>query len=137
MTGWSYGGFMTLYTLFNEPDLIRAGFAGAPVTDWRLYDTIYTERYLGLPEENPEGYRLSSPLHQASRLKGALMIAHTYSDDNVLFQNSFQMMVELQKAGRQFETLLYPHKSHGVSGAAQTHLLEAQTDFFDRHLKPH
>jgi dipeptidyl-peptidase-4 len=135
MTGWSYGGFMTLYTLFNDPGLIRAGFAGAPVTDWRLYDTIYTERYLGLPQENPEGYRLSSPLHQAAQLKSALMLAHNFYDDNVLFQNTFQLIVELQKAGKQFETMLYPQKSHGVSGPLQVHLLETETSFFERHLK--
>lgn len=133
--GWSYGGFLTLYTLLNSPDLVRAGIAGAPVTDWRDYDTIYTERYLGLPSENEEGYRLSSPVHRASNLKAALLLVHNYGDDNVLFQQSFRMMVELQKAGKPFETAIYPQRSHGVTGAARRHLLETMTAFFERHLK--
>jgi dipeptidyl-peptidase-4 len=134
--GWSYGGFMTLYALLNAPDLFRAGVAGAPVTDWRLYDTIYTERYLGLPDENEEGYRLSSPLNQAANLKAKLLIAHNFSDDNVLFQNTFRMMDALTKAGNQFELRLYPQKAHGVTGPERKHMLEAITAFFEENLRP-
>ena len=86
--GWSYGGFMTLYSLLNAPDVFRAGIAGAPVTNWRNYDTIYTERYLGLPSENAEGYRASSPVDYAAKLKAKLLIVHNIEDDNVLFQNT-------------------------------------------------
>jgi dipeptidyl-peptidase-4 len=132
--GWSYGGFMTLYTMLHAPGLIRAGVAGAPVTDWRLYDTIYTERYLGLPADNEDGYRLSSPLHFAANLSGPLMIVHNYSDDNVLFQHSFQMMAELQKAGKQYETLIYPQRTHGIAEPLRKHMLKAITAFFERHL---
>jgi dipeptidyl-peptidase 4 len=134
MHGWSYGGFMTLYTLLNAPDLIRAGIAGAPVTDWRNYDTIYTERYLGLPQDNEEGYRLSSPIHNAANLNASLMLVHNYGDDNVLFQQSFQMMVELQKAGKMYESLLYPQRTHGVTGQIRKHMLESMTAFFERNL---
>src|SRR5690606_27774246 len=124
MHGWSYGGFMTLYTMLNAPDLIRAGVAGAPVTDWRNYDTIYTERYLGLPSENEQGYRLSSPVHKAAALNAPLMLVHNIGDDNVLFQQTFLMMVELQKAGKLFETAIYPQRTHGVTGAVRKHMLD-------------
>jgi len=134
--GWSYGGYMTLYAMLNAPELFRAGVAGAPVTDWRNYDTIYTERYLGLPSENEEGYRLSSVVHQAANLRGSLLIIHNLEDDNVLFQNSLQMANALQRAGKLFEMMVYPQKSHGVSGAAREHMLRLIADFFDRRLKP-
>lgn len=133
--GWSYGGFMTLYALLNASDLFRAGIAGAPVADWRLYDTIYTERYLGLPQENEAGYRDSSPVTYAASLTAPLMLVHNFEDDNVLFQNSMQMMVALQKAGKHYDTLLYPQRTHGVTGSSKKHMYEAMTAFFDRHLK--
>jgi dipeptidyl-peptidase-4 len=133
--GWSYGGFMTLYAMLHAPDTFRAGVAGAPVTEWRNYDTIYTERYLGLPSENPEAYRESSPVHFAANLKGRLMLIHNYQDDNVLFQNTFQMMGELQRAGKLFDLMIYPQKTHGVTGRAQRHLREAILAFFERELR--
>jgi dipeptidyl-peptidase-4 len=133
--GWSYGGFMTLYALLHAPDLFQAGVAGAPVTDWHNYDTIYTERYLGLPSENEEGYRLSSPVHSADQLKARLLLIHNFEDDNVLFQNGLQMAKALEKAGKPFEMLLYPQKSHGVTGDLRKHLLETTTAFFERELK--
>ena len=135
MYGWSYGGFMTLYSLFNVPKLFKAGVAGAPVTDWRHYDTIYTERYMDTPQENTAGYKYSSPLNQAENLEAKLMIVHNIEDDNVLFQNSMQMLDALQQANKPFETMIYPQKAHGVSGPARKHMLEAMTAFFDRNLK--
>jgi dipeptidyl-peptidase-4 len=132
--GWSYGGFMTLNALMHAPETFKAGVAGAPVTDWRMYDTIYTERYLGLPEENPEGYRLSSVIHSAAKLKGALLLMHNFEDDNVLFQHTLRMADELQKAGKPFGMMLYPQKTHGVSGTAYKHLLETVAAFFERNL---
>lgn len=134
MDGWSYGGYMTLYSLLNAPDRFAAGVAGAPVTDWRLYDTIYTERYLGLPQENETGYKDSSAVTYAKNLKGKLMIVHNTGDDNVLFQNAIMMMNALQLAGKPFESMIYPQKAHGVSGPAARHLLETKTSFFERHL---
>jgi dipeptidyl-peptidase-4 len=133
--GWSYGGFMTLYSLLNAPDVFRAGIAGAPVTNLRNYDTIYTERYLGLPSENAEGYRASSPVEYASKLKAKLLIVHNIEDDNVLFQNTLQMADALEQAGKIFDMLIYPQKSHGVSGVADRQLLEETTDFFEKNLK--
>ena len=134
--GWSFGGYMTLYSLLNAPDRFAAGVSGAPVTDWRLYDTIYTERYMGLPQRNELGYKASSPVHAAANLKGKLLLVHNIGDDNVLFQNGMMMMNALQLAGKPFETMLYPQKAHGVSGPARRHLLETTTSFFIRALKP-
>ena len=133
--GSSYGGFMTIYALEFAPDLFRAGVAGSPVTDWRNYDTIYTERYLGLPEDNPEGYRLSSPVHFASRLEGALMIVHNLEDDNVLFQNTVQMTAALTEAGRPYELRVYPQKTHAITGTARKHMYQALVEFFERNLR--
>ena len=134
MHGWSYGGFMTLTAMVQAPEVFRAGVAGAPVTDWRNYDSVYTERYLGLPSENEEGYRASSPVHAAANLQGKLMIIHNFEDDNVLFQHTMRMMDALQKAGKQFEFQLYPQKAHHVSGAVRGQMLEALVDFFVRQL---
>ncbi len=117
VTGWSYGGFMTLNLLLNAPDLFHAGFAGAPVTNWLNYDTIYTERYMGLPEDNGEAYARTSLPRHARNLTGRLMIAHNLEDDNVLFQNTAQMIRALEVAGKHFELSLYTEKTHGVSGA--------------------
>ena len=123
-----------LNTMLSEPKLIKAGISGAPVTNWLLYDTIYTERYLGLPQENEKGYRESSPVHKAAKLEGKLMLVHNIGDDNVLFQNMLQMTDALQKAGKHFELQIYPQKSHGVGGPARYHLNEAMVDFFERQL---
>lgn len=136
VNGWSYGGFMTLYCLLHAPEVFKAGIAGASVTDWRNYDTIYTERYLGLPQENEAGYRDSSPVNAAANLKGDLLLVHNIEDDNVLFANALQMSNALQQAGKQFEFLLYPQKSHGVSGKARQHLNEAMMRFFVEKLQP-
>ena len=136
MYGWSFGGYMTLYSLFNAPDRFAAGISGAPVTDWRLYDTIYTERYMGLPQQNEVGYKASSPVHAAKNLKGKLLLVHTIGDDNVLFQNGMMMINALQLAGKPFETMIYPQKAHGVSGPYRKSLLEAEMSFFDQYLKP-
>ncbi len=133
--GWSYGGYMTLYSLFNAPDIFRAGVAVAPVTDWRDYDTIYTERYMGTPAENPEGYRDSSPVNQAQNLKAPLLLVHGSSDDNVHMQNSVQLLDRLIGAGKPVEFMLYPGKKHGIAGGeARTHLFEKITRFIQDNL---
>jgi len=136
VTGWSYGGFMTLNLLLNAGDLFRAGFAGAPVTSWISYDTIYTERYMGLPKDNAEAYARTSLPPRAGNLGGKLMIAHNIEDDNVLFQNTVHMITALESAGRHFELSLYPQKTHGVSGAAYHQMETTMLDFFERSLKP-
>jgi dipeptidyl-peptidase-4 len=133
--GWSYGGFMTMYALLNAPETFRAGLAGAPVTNWRNYDTIYTERYLGLPSENSSGYRDSSPLEYAAKLQAKLLIVHDFEDDNVLFQNTMQMAEALENANKRFDMMLYPQKTHGLSGGAQRHFMEETVEFFEKNLK--
>jgi dipeptidyl-peptidase-4 len=133
--GWSYGGFMTLYSLCNAPNIFKAGIAGAPVTDWRNYDTIYTERYMGLPLENKDGYRRSSVVEKAGGLTAKLLIVHNFGDDNVHFQNTLQMADALERAGKQFELMVYPQKAHGVTGPVRKQMLEGLTQFFERNLK--
>ena len=135
VTGWSYGGYMTLNCMMNAPDLFRAGIAGAPVTNWRNYDTIYTERYLGLPDENADGYRDSSAVNWAKGLKGRLLIVHDIEDDNVLFQNTVQICDALESAGKLFSLVPYMEKTHGLTGPVRRHLYETMTTFFDEALK--
>jgi dipeptidyl-peptidase-4 len=134
MYGWSYGGYMTLNTMLEEPKLIKAGVSGAPVTNWLLYDTIYTERYMGLPQENEDAYKKSSPVHKAARLEGKLLLVHNIGDDNVLFQNMLQMTDALQRANKPFELQIYPLKNHGVFGPVRRHLDSTMTEFFERNL---
>jgi len=133
--GWSYGGFMAANALLNAPDIFKAGFSGAPVTDWRNYDTIYTERYMGLPKDNAEGYRETALPLKAAGLQGKLMLVHNFEDDNVLFQNSLQLVDALERAGKQFEYMLYPQKTHSVTGEAARQMNQMMVDFFDRALK--
>lgn len=133
--GWSYGGFMTLNAVLNAPDVFKCGIAGAPVTSWMNYDTIYTERYMGLPSENAEAYASTALPPKAKNLKAKLMIVHNLEDDNVLFQNSMQMINALELDGKEFEFMLYPQKSHGVGGVAAQQMNQSMLDFFDRNLK--
>jgi dipeptidyl-peptidase-4 len=134
--GWSYGGYMTLYSLCNAPERFRAGVSGAPVTSWRTYDSIYTERYMGLPVENPEAYDKTSPLTHAGNLKAQLLMVHNIEDDNVHFQNTLRMAGALEKAGKKFSMLVYPQKSHGVTGPEHTQMIQSITEFFEKALKP-
>jgi len=131
--GWSYGGFMTLYAMLHAPEVFACGLAGAPVTNWRNYDTIYTERYMGLPAENAEAYRRASPVNAAANLKGRLLIVHTLEDDNVLFQNTVQMATALERADKPFELKVYPEKTHGVAQFGQD-LNELLVSFFEKNL---
>ena len=135
ITGWSYGGYMTIRCLLFAPDLFKVGVAGAPVTDWHNYDTIYTERYMGLPGQNARGYDASSNVKNAAKLQGKLLILHNIEDDNVLFQNTMQMANALEASGKQFFMQIYPQKTHGVTGPLRESLYTAMLDFFDAHLK--
>ncbi len=136
--GWSYGGFMTLYALAHAPaGTFRAGAAVAPVSDWAAYDSCYTERYLGLPSEHPEGYRESSPVNSAASFSGRLLLMHGLSDDNVHFQNSVRMAEALLKVGRPFEMAYYPGQDHGIR--ERTHrrdLFERMLAYFEEALAP-
>lgn len=132
--GWSYGGYMTLYAMTHS-NAFKAGIAGAPVTDWKNYDAIYTERYMGLPQENPEGYRMSSVLPQAGNLQGRLLLIHGSIDDNVHLNNSMQFVHELQNQGKQFDLMLYPAARHSVRDPKQAaHLRRMMLDFMLKNL---
>ena len=113
ITGWSYGGYMTLYALTHAPGVFKAGVAGAPVTDLRNYDTIYTERYMGTPEANPKGYDASSPLVRAAALEGDLLLIHGSSDDNVHLANTLAFVAALVKAGKPYSLQVHPRQLHG------------------------
>ena len=129
--GWSYGGYMTLYALFNAPDVFKAGVAVAPVSDWKLYDTIYTERYMGKPQDNTEGYKNSSPVNQASHLNGRLMLAHGTGDDNVHFANTSEVINELIEGSHYPNRLMiFPGRGHPIGDApARIQLFEGITQF--------
>jgi dipeptidyl-peptidase-4 len=132
--GWSYGGYLTSYALTHS-SLFRAGIAGAPVTDWRNYDAIYTERYMGLPQENLAGYEQSSALTAAPSLTGRLLLIHGDADDNVHLGNTLQLAHRLELANRPFELMIYPQATHGVSQADQVrHLRELMTRFWETNL---
>jgi dipeptidyl-peptidase-4 len=134
--GWSYGGYMTLMMLAKGSDVIAAGAAVAPVTDWRLYDTCYTERYLGTPTDNGQGYADSSVFSALQGLKSPLFLAHGMADDNVLFVNSTRLMSELQNRGVPFELMTYPGAKHGLSTPQmKVHVFTAIGDFFGRRVK--
>ncbi len=134
--GWSYGGYFTLYTM-EKTDVFKTGISVAPVTDWRNYDSIYTERYMGLPTDNEDGYRKSSPVNFAGDLHGSLLEVHGTSDDNVHMQNTIQMINGFINSGKQFQLMLYPRKTHGISGpAARTHLFHLIENHFEENLAP-
>ena len=127
--GWSYGGFMTAYALTHSTSW-AAGIVGAPVTDWRNYDTVYTERYMKTPQNNPEGYRKTAPRFAAASLHGRMLLIHGGIDDNVHRQNSEQFVYELQRAGRAFEMMIYPRQRHGVTDPRlNLHLRRLMLDF--------
>jgi dipeptidyl-peptidase-4 len=129
--GWSYGGHMTLHAMFEAGDTFKAGFAGGPVTDWHFYDSIYTERYLGLLPQNEHGYRASSPIESADGLKGKLLIAHGTADDNVHFANTLSLINKLIEVGKYAEVMPFPGRGHGASDpAARKVLFNRVTQFF-------
>ncbi len=128
--GWSYGGFMTSLCLTKGNGLFKMGIAVAPVTNWRYYDTIYTERFMRKPAENTTGYDDNSPINYAARLQGKLLLVHGTGDDNVHFQNSVDFVTALIEANKQFAVLFYPNKDHRISGGNTTyHLYTLMTDF--------
>ena len=133
--GWSYGGYMTLMLLGQSPGSFKAGVAGAPVTDFRLYDTHYTERYLGTPEENPEGYRLSNVLTWSGAIRDRLMIIHGMADENVHFRHTARLLNVLNPAHRRYDLLIYPDERHLPRGQSDREELEARVvAHFDRSL---
>ena len=134
--GWSYGGYLTSYALTHSTGFAM-GIAGGTVSDWRDYDSVYTERYLGLPSENAAGYHDSSPRWSAANLHGALLLIHGEIDDNVHLANAMQFAYELQKADKPFQLMIYPESRHGVTDPALIlHLRQTMLDFILEHLTP-
>jgi dipeptidyl-peptidase 4 len=128
--GWSYGGYMAVSSILRANQIFKTAMAVAPVTDWRLYDDIYTERYMGLPADNPDGYKESSVLSYVDQLRGNLLIAHGTTDDNVHWQNTMQLVDALQKAGKHFDLQIYVNKNHSITGGnTRAHLFEAMTTY--------
>ncbi len=133
--GWSYGGFMSSNALFKGNDVFKMAIAVAPVTSWRFYDTIYTERYMTTPQENASGYDDNSPINHVDKLKGDFLLIHGSGDDNVHVQNSTRMIEALVQANKQFEWMIYPDKNHGIYGGnTRLHLYTKMTNFIDRTL---
>ena len=135
--GWSFGGYLSTLSLLKGNDVFKMAIAVAPVMNWRYYDNIYTERFLGLPQDNAKGYDDNSPLNFANQLKGNYLLIHGTGDDNVHFQNSAEMVEKLEEAGKQFEFRIYPNKNHSIydaTGKTRLNLYELMTDFIERKL---
>lgn len=133
--GWSYGGYMSSNALFKGNDVFKMAIAVAPVTSWRFYDTIYTERYMTTPQENPSGYDDNSPLSHVDKLKGDFLLIHGSADDNVHLQNTMRMVEALIQADKQFEWMIYPDDNHGIYGGnTRLHLYKKMSNFIDRTL---
>ena len=133
--GWSFGGFMSSNALFKGNDTFSMAIAVAPVTSWRFYDTIYTERYMTTPQENPSGYDENSPINHVDKLKGDFLLIHGTGDDNVHVQNTMRMIEALVQADKQFEWMLYPDRNHGIFGGnTRLHLYKKMTNFIDEKL---
>jgi len=133
--GWSYGGYSTIMCLLKGADYFKAGVAVAPVTDWKNYDTIYTERYMDQPKDNEAGYQESSALFHAKKLKGKLLIIHGSADDNVHLANTLQLAEAFQNARIPFDLMIYPRKTHGIGGTdTRVHLYEKITQYILENL---
>ena len=134
--GWSYGGFMASNAITQGADYFSTAIAVAPVTNWRYYDNIYTERFMRTPQENPDGYDNNSPINHVDKLKGNLLLVHGSADDNVHYQNTMDMITALVKADKQFDLYIYPNKNHGIYGGnTRYHLYKKMTDFLYENLK--
>ena len=132
--GWSYGGYMSSLCLFKGNDVFKTAIAVAPVTNWKYYDSIYTERYMQTPEEN-SGYDENSPITHVDSLKGNYLLIHGTGDDNVHFQNSIEMVTALQKANKQFDFMMYPNKNHGIYGGnTRLQLFQMLTNYVEENL---
>ena len=133
--GWSFGGYMASLAMTKGADVFKVGIAVAPVTTWRYYDTIYTERYLQTPQENPQGYDENSPINFADLMKGKYLLIHGTADDNVHYQNAIEMAEALIQKNKEFEFMTYPDKNHGIYGGnTRLHLYQKMTDFILNNL---
>jgi dipeptidyl-peptidase-4 len=133
--GWSYGGYLSSLAITKGGDYFKMAIAVAPVTNWRYYDNIYTERYMRTPQENPKGYDENSPINHVEKLKGEYLLIHGSADDNVHVQNTYEMISALVKANKQFDLFIYPDKNHGIYGGnTRLHLYKRMTNFIEDNL---
>jgi dipeptidyl-peptidase-4 len=133
--GWSYGGYLSSLCITKGADYFKAAIAVAPVTNWRYYDNIYTERFMSLPQENASGYDDNSPINHVSKIKGKYLLIHGSGDDNVHYQNTMEMVNAMVKANKQFDLFIYPDKNHSISGGnTRLHLYTKMTDFILNNL---
>ncbi len=139
--GWSYGGFMAANGITKGADVISTAVSVAPVTNWRYYDNVYTERFMRTPQENPDGYDLNSPVHNTEMIKGNYLLCHGSGDDNVHYQNAMELIKAMISNGKQFDLMIYPNKNHGIyggyeygSGECRMHLFNKIDDFLFEHL---
>lgn len=134
--GWSYGGFMTLLSMEKGGDLFKAGVAIAPVANFKFYDTVYTERFMRTPLENPDGYEDNAPLNHPEGITGRLLLIHGSADDNVHLQNTMEMAEALVQANVQFDMAIYTNRNHGIYGGnTRMHLYQRVTDFLKNQLQ--
>jgi dipeptidyl-peptidase-4 len=136
--GWSGGGSNTLNAMFRFPDIYKVGVSVAPVPDQQLYDTIYQERYMGLPKENAEGYRIGSPINFAGGLQGKLLLVHGSGDDNVHYQGTERLVNRLVELGKPFDLMVYPNRTHAIAEGPGTsaHVYQLIARYFLQHLNP-
>jgi dipeptidyl-peptidase 4 len=134
VTGWSYGGFMTISLMLREPDVFKVGVCGGPVTDWKYYEVMYGERYMDTPEENPDGYKEASLLERAGSLKGDLLIIHGTMDPTVVWQQSLTLLKRFIEEGKMVDYFVYPGQEHGVGGKDRLHLNRKIEKYFMEHL---
>jgi len=133
--GWSFGGYLASSCLVKAPELFKMGIAVAPVTNWRYYDTIYTERFMRTPQENAQGYDDNSPINHVANLEAPYLLVHGAADDNVHYQNTMEMIDALVKANKQFDLFIYPDKNHGIyGGTTRMHLFNKMTTFIENNL---
>jgi dipeptidyl aminopeptidase/acylaminoacyl peptidase len=133
--GWSFGGFMTINMILEEPGLFKAAVAGGPVIDWKYYEIMYGERYMDMPSENPEGYKSSSLLEKADKLQDHLLIIHGAVDPTVVWQNSLSFIQKEIELGNQVDYFIYPRSEHNVRGIHRAHLLEKMYLYLNQYLK--
>ena len=133
--GWSYGGYMAALGITKGADIFKMAISVAPVTNWRFYDNIYTERFMKLPQENAVGYDDNSPINHVEKIKGKFLLIHGAADDNVHLQNSMEMVDALVKANKQFDLFIYPNKNHGIYGGnTRNHLFNMIFDYIKENL---
>jgi dipeptidyl-peptidase-4 len=134
--GWSFGGYMASLCITKGADDFKSAIAVAPVTNWRYYDSIYTERYMRTPQENASGYDDNSPINHMDKLKGNYLLIHGSADDNVHYQNTMEMIQELVDQNKQFDLFIYPNKNHGIYGGnTRLHLFTKMYQFCEETLK--